>query len=46
MPEIAPGTPPPKVTVEVWDGEDQIDGTVADVVRIDDTWHVVVTLDG
>jgi hypothetical protein len=42
---IPPGTPPPKVTVEVWDGEDQVEATVADVVRINDTWHVVVTID-
>jgi hypothetical protein len=44
--QIPPGTPPPKVTVEVWDGEDRVDAKVADVIRINDTWHVVVAADG
>lgn len=49
---IPRGTPPPRITVEVWTrGEgtelppEQIEAAVADVVRIDDTWHVVVQLD-
>lgn len=42
---IPPGTPPPKISVEVWSGETEYAATVADIVRIDDTWHVVVTLD-
>lgn len=49
---IPPGTPPPKVSVEVWTrGEgverppEQVEASVADVVRINDAWHVVVQLD-
>lgn len=46
--EIPPGTPPPKVSAEVWgrDSETQYDVIeIADVVRINDTWHVVVVVD-
>lgn len=52
MSELAPGAPPPKITVEVWSAPhrvvepEQFPAQVADVVRIDDGWHVVVQLDG
>lgn len=45
---IPPGTPPPKVSAEVWgrSSETQYDVLeIADVVRVNDTWHVVVVVD-
>jgi hypothetical protein len=46
--EIPPGTPPPKVSAEVWGKRSETEYDVleiADVVRINDTWHVVVVVD-
>lgn len=45
---IPPGTLPPKVSAEVWgrsSGTEYDVIEVADVVRIDDTWHLVVVVD-